>query len=141
MPLKTRSIKVKLNGFVKYVHSTKVGNAGRQFVSIDKTFNINKMEDTYKFGSFYLNKCENNEYFISLLGKNGEPMVNKVCLIKLYCNYFNGDPLKHKLKTDVFGRIYLTKLAQNVSSIFIEPFYENDKKVINNKRWELQNNY
>eukprot|EP01084_Bolivina_argentea_P287488 493323_1 len=140
MPLKTRSIKVKLNGFVKYVHSTKVGNAGRQFVSIDKTFNINKMEDTYKFGSFYLNKCENNEYFISLLGKNGEVIPNILCDVQLSHSYFK-NKFTFTLKTDKNGNLHIPHYnLLGMTNISVSPKTERGIQITSRNQWQINTN-
>eukprot|EP01084_Bolivina_argentea_P216417 367673_1 len=145
VPTKTRKINLKLSAFVRLIHSIKVGNEGMQFVAFDKTFIINDVDDTNKFGAFHLNKCENGDYIISLLGKNGEYIPNIVCNVNLYHTYFQ-KPLKHTLKTDQNGQIYLPKLNKynnnnGFETIFISAKHHNTQNIIASNKWNLTFDY
>ncbi len=97
--LKTRKIAVELSGFVKLIHWTKAGDDGKQFVQFSKIFTINQIEESNNFGSFYLNKCQNNDYIVSPLIENGEAIPNILSDVYMQHHYFK-KVLEYKLKTE-----------------------------------------
>eukprot|EP01083_Nonionella_stella_P069902 186637_1 len=144
VPSKTRKIKVKLTGFIRRIHSTKVGDEGKQFVSIDRTFTINDIEHSKAFASFHLNARQNGDYIISLLGKNGEPVPNIVCALELKHHYFT-QKFEYEAQTDANGCIYLPKLCTNnhhqMESIEIGAKHENARSIIQPNQWLLSESY
>eukprot|EP01083_Nonionella_stella_P140227 429446_1 len=144
VPTKTRRITVTLTGFIKRIHSTQVGDAGKQFVSIDKAFTINDIENSNQFGSFHLNSCSNGDYVVSLLGKNGESIPNIVCDLTLTHHYFK-DAFQYVLKTDKNGRIYLPDLCKNnhhqFKGLVISAKHENAQRMIHRNEWRLNECY
>eukprot|EP01083_Nonionella_stella_P096023 269721_1 len=144
VPTKSRRITVTLTGFIKRIHSTQVGDAGKQLVSINKTFTINDIENTNQFGSFHLNSCPNGDYIVSLLGKNGESIPNIVCDLTLTHHYFP-DEFEYVLKTDKNGRIYLPNLCTNnrhqFKGLVISAKNENANYMIHQNEWRLNECY
>ena len=136
VPTKTRKINLKLSGFIKLIHSTRTGESGKQSMEFNKTIEINHIEDTKKFGAFYLNKSENDDYVICLLGKNGEGISNILCDLQLQHRYFKKS-FEYTLKSDDNGRIYLPKLKEFIS-VNIKLKYPKDMNLITQNSFNLK---
>ena len=61
VPTTTRKVTAKMSGEIKLVHSLNAGDAGKQFVSISKSFTINKSDESNLFGAFHLIQCRSRQ--------------------------------------------------------------------------------
>jgi hypothetical protein len=128
VPPRLKQLEVKCEGLITLVDGTEIN------VSTNEYIEIQKKEGTNLFFDIYLQKTSRG-YSLILLGKNGEPLAEKVMLIKFFSRFISNQPVSTELKTDARGLISLGQL-QDVSSIEVN-FSNSGMDVC---RWELDDN-
>ncbi|KAL4493494.1 hypothetical protein ABPG72_007502 [Tetrahymena utriculariae] len=131
LPAKTKQVNVELNTKLDTMNGTE-----ELKLSSTHTIHIDQHTNQLNYASFFLQNVD--QYYMLVLGKNGEPIPNFKVSINLYHKYLNLDN-NIKLQTNEEGRISLGKL-NNVISIYVVSEQAKNNLTIT-KKWNLERNY
>ncbi|KAL4445666.1 hypothetical protein ABPG74_006217 [Tetrahymena malaccensis] len=131
LPAKTKQVNIELNTKLDTMNGTE-----ELKLSSTHTIQIDQHTNQLNYVSFFLQNVD--QYYILVLGKNGEPIPNFKVSVTLYHKYLNPEN-NIKLQTNEEGRIGLGKL-NNVISIYVVSEQTKNNLTIT-KKWNLERNY
>ncbi|EAS03079.2 hypothetical protein TTHERM_00444610 (macronuclear) [Tetrahymena thermophila SB210] len=131
LPAKTKQVNIELNTKLDTMNGTE-----ELKLNSTNTIYIDQHTNQLNFASFFLQNVD--QYYILVLGKNGEPIPNFKVSINLQHKYFNTDN-NIKLQTNEEGRIGLGKLNNVISLQVASELTKNNLTI--SKKWNLERNY